>query len=360
MRFLAVNLNYLGDALFTTPALAVLKEAYPQASLDVLAGEKALAILRGNASVDRMIQRPPRDGLERQLHLRDTLREGCYDGIFLFQSTLPYALVAVSERVPIRVGFQKEGCSPFLTHSVPARGKQEHDVDAYLRLVRAILPEKAVPSQSHRLSIAVPPADIAFAETFLHSREVAPPVVGLVIGATRRQKRWPEEYFVKLADRLWRSSGVCSVLLGGPDEVPAAQRILAEVRSPLVSAVGLTTEKQLAALVSTLSVVVSGDSGPLHIATAMNTPVVAIFGSTDPNETGPWQPKGGVMTPATVIYDALKCAPCRKNPRHCQGRFDCLRAITPERVYEATCNLLGVAAHYTTLPVVTSAVKGAE
>ncbi|MDX1931854.1 MAG: lipopolysaccharide heptosyltransferase II [Capsulimonadales bacterium] len=357
MRLLAVNLNYLGDALFTTPALAALKERYPQATLDVLAGERATAILRGNVSIDRLITRPPRDGMGRALHLRNTLQEGRYDAVVLFQSTLTNALVSFLERVPIRIGFQQAGCSPFLTHTVPSRRSQEHDVDAYCRLAHAV-EDDTVPFP-HRLSIAVSPADNAFADAFLHNREVAPPVVGLVIGATRPQKRWPEEYFVRLADRLWSAAGVCSVLLGGPEETDAAQRILAQVRSPLVSAVGLTTEKQLAALVGRLSVVVSGDSGPLHIATAMNTPVVAIFGSTDPVQTGPWICPRGEAAPAIVLYDGFACSPCRKNPT-CHGRYDCLKAITPERVYESTCGLLGVLAHRTALPVIATGAKGVE
>ena len=364
MRLLAVNLNYLGDAIFTTPALAVLKEAFPHATLDVLTGGRGPAILRGNASADRLITRPPRDGIGRALHLRDTLREGRYDAVILFQSTLQNAFVAFLERVPVRIGFQQDGCTPFLTHAIAPRHSDEHIVDAYTRLALTLRSVSGNGGEStapvrHKLSIAVSPADIAFAETLLHSREVAPPVVGLVVGATRPQKRWPEEYFARLADKLWSASGVCSVLLGGPEENDAAGRILAQVRSPLVSAVGLTTEKQLAALVSRLGVVVSGDSGPLHIASAMNTPVVAIFGSTDPVETGPWRVPTGESAPATVLYDALSCAPCRKSPT-CHGRYDCLKAITPERVYTATCDLLGLSMRRTALPVVTTSAKGGE
>jgi hypothetical protein len=107
--------------------------------------------------------------------------------------------------------------------------------------------------------------------------------------------------------------------------------------------------------------VISGDSGPLHIATAMQTPVVALFGSTDPAETGPWlgkTPDGGAAC-VSVLYDALSCAPCRKNPT-CDGRFDCLRALTPERVFEASCDLLGLPVRRTTLPMITSAATAAS
>lgn len=347
-RLLAVNLNYLGDALFTTPALAALRARFPKASIDVMAGERAAAIIEGVPGIDRLLVRPPRGGTARAVSLARTLKGGGYDGVILFQSILSNAVLAWAARVPLRIGFAQDGCGPFLTHAVAERGQGEHIVDAYLRLAGAMSHNAASaavavarPDDLH-LSIAVSPADAAFADAFFHAHEIATPVVGLVIGATRPQKRWPEEYWARLSEKLWSAAGVASVLLGGPEETEAAERIKAQTRSPLVSAVGQTTAKELAALVARLNVVVSGDSGPLHIATAMGTPVVALFGSTDPAETGPWGPQDGLHpTPATVLYDALDCAPCRKTPT-CNGRFDCLRVLTPERVYDAACALLGI------------------
>jgi lipopolysaccharide heptosyltransferase II len=363
-RLLAVNLNYLGDALFTTPALATLRERFPEAKVDVLAGERAAAILRDNPCIDRLLTRPPRGGAGRAMNLARTLRDGHYDVVVLFQSTLANAALAWTAHVPIRVGFNQDGCGPFLTHGVAGRQVGEHVVDAYTRLARAFDDPyggaTAPGPGANRLSVTVSPADEAFADDFLHNRELAPPIVGLVVGATRPQKRWPEEYFARLADKLWGSAGICSVLLGGPEEAEAAERILAQARSPLVSAVGLTTAKQLAALVARLGVVVSGDSGPLHIATAMDTPVVALFGSTDPAETGPWKAEGGIGMTAVVLYDSLPCAPCRKNPT-CSGRFDCLRALTPERVFDEACKQLQLPPRRAALSVIAATGgKGGE
>lgn len=351
-RLLAVNLNYLGDALFTTPALDSLRTRFPHATIDVLAGGPAKAMLTGNPDINEIIERPPHGGSGRATFFAQTLHQGRYDAVVLFQSTFSNAFLAWAARVPVRVGFAQDGCGPLLTHAVPARRPGEHVVDAYTRLARAWNGEQAAADERmERLSITVAPSDAAFAQEFLHHEAVAP-TVGLVIGATRPQKRWPEEYFARLADKLWNAHGLRCVLLGGPAEGESARRIASQTRVPLVSAVGQTTEKQLAALIARLSVVVSGDSGPLHIATAMNTPVVALFGSTDPLETGPWQPKAG-GAPSVVLYDALPCAPCRKTPT-CNGRFDCLRALTPERVFDATGELLNLASRRVTLPVAPS------
>jgi heptosyltransferase-1 len=350
-----VNLNYLGDALFTTPALAALRARYPHAAVDVLAGERAAAMLAGNPSADRVIVRPRRHGSARATAFAQTIREGHYDAAVLFQSITSNAALSWLLRVPVRVGFAQDGCTPFLTHRVAGRRDGEHVVDAYLRLALAAPLEKtslSIPSPA--LSIAISDEDRGFAEQVFRNRELMPPVVGLVIGATRPQKRWPEEYWVRLADKLWSSGNISSVLLGGPEEMEAAQRILSQAKkAPLASLVGRTSEKQLAAVIERLGLVISGDSGPLHIATAMQTPVVALFGSTDPAETGPWEgaSRSAVSSTTTVLYDSLDCAPCRKNPT-CNGRFDCLRLLTPERVFEAAADLLALPASRRPLPMI--------
>ncbi|MBC8102318.1 MAG: lipopolysaccharide heptosyltransferase II [Cytophagales bacterium] len=352
-----MNLNYLGDALFTTPALASLRARYPDASIEVLAGERAAAILAGNPNIDRVLVRPRRSGSARASAFARTIRTGRYDAAVLFQSIASNAALAWLLGVPIRVGFAQDGCTPFLTHRVAERRAGEHVVEAYLRLADAV-PEATDSGKSAPppLSIAISTEDRAFADHVFRHHELMPPVVGLVIGATRPQKRWPEEYWARLAEKLWSTQSVSCVLLGGPEEVEAAQRVMALApNTPLSSLVGKTSEKQLAALVDRLGLVISGDSGPLHIATAMATPVVALFGSTDPAETGPWQ--GGSAAarspcaPAVVLYDALACAPCRKNPT-CGGRFDCLKSFTPERVFESACDLLALPLRRTALPMI--------
>ena len=354
MRVLCVNLNYIGDALFTTAALSLLKGRLPEARIDVLAGKRAAAILEGHPAIDRLIPRPPHGGSGRALALAQTLRAGNYDAVVLLQSTLANAFLAWQARVPVRVGFAREGCRPLLTHAVPSRYPREHDVEAYLRVANAVVRRDgtAHPAdpRAYRLGIALSADDTAFAEGFFRAHELIPPVVGLVIGTTRPQKRWPEEYFARLADRLWNVARVSCVLLGGPEEAEVAQRILEMTHgAPLISAIGKTTEKQLAAVIARLSVVVSGDSGPLHVATAMTIPTVGLFGSTDPADTGPWTPPIG-GAPATVLYDALSCAPCRKSPT-CDGRFDCMRGLTPDRVFDAVGALLGLSPARIALPM---------
>ncbi len=353
-RILAVNLNYLGDALFTTPALSALHSCFPDARMDVLAGERAAAMLAGDPAISSLLVRPPHRGVERATALRRTLASGGYDAVILFQSTLSNALMTFLQNVPRRVGFAQDACGPFLTHPVAEREPGEHIVDAYLRLAGVLTGDEiAGRVAAEGLRITLSESDIAFAVSLLEeARSGTGPVIGLVIGATRAQKRWSEEYFARLAELLYRRLGASILLLGGPDEYPSARRIAEMCRVPLHSAIGKTTEKQLAAVSARLSAIVSGDSGPLHIATAVRTPVVALFGSTDPADTGPWQPAGGDRVPAITLYDHFGCAPCRKTPT-CGGTFDCLWTLTPDRVLDAVYELIGggAATPYRPLPM---------
>jgi heptosyltransferase-1 len=341
-RILAVNLNYLGDALFTTPALSALRMRFPDAQIDVLAGERAAAMLADDPAISRLLLRPPHRGMERATALRRTLSTGDYDTVVLFQSTLSNALLTFLQGVTQRVGFAQDGCGPFLTHPIKEREVGEHIVDAYIRLAESLTGvDVAAKAAAEGLRITVSQSDATFAQDFLQTVQNGTyPVVGLVIGATRPQKRWSEEYFARLADLLHFRLGASVLLLGGPDEDKSAARIGEMCRAPLHSAIGKTTEKQLAAISARLAAIVSGDSGPLHIATAVRTPVVALFGSTDPADTGPWQPALGSPVPAVTLYDRLGCAPCRKSPT-CGGSYDCLWTITPDRVFDSVAHLIG-------------------
>ena len=338
-RLLVVNLNYLGDAVFTTPALAALRSRFPKAQIEVLAGELAAAILEGSPDIDRLLRRPARAGFARSAFFSRALHTGCYDAVVLFQSIFSSAALARLAGVPVRVGFAQDGTRPFLTHPVAPRRSGEHVVCAYARLAGALGADAEL-----RLKVTISPADDGFAWQFLRDHEIGRPIAGLVIGATRPHKRWPEEHWAALTRKL-RAAGVTTVLLGGPEEAETASRISTLAAIPLVNAVGCTTPKQLAALLARCQVVVSGDTGPLHIATAMDVPVVALYGSTDPAATGPWGIAGNPAR-GTVLYDALPCAPCRKSPT-CGGAFPCLRTLVPERACEAVLQILGMAKHRT-------------
>jgi lipopolysaccharide heptosyltransferase II len=324
-KILVVNMNYMGDALLTTPALAALRKAYPDAQIDTVVGAGAAAdVLTGNPDLDNIIARTARGSWGRCAQLYQLLREKRYTDTIILPPLPAYAIAAFAAGTPVRVGQANRGMNRFLTHLMPTTA--EHMADAMLDTVDVPADARAV---RRRLTVTVERESVEFAERLLRSAglDIEKPIVAVNLGATRPQKRWFAESFAGFIDEL---GDMQTVLIGaGDDDKALAGSVLSAVRGVKpASIVGKTSVKQLAGVLSLCELVVSADSGPMHLATAVGTPVVALFGSTNPAVTGPYD------TVSRSIYKALSCAPCFNHPT-CNGRFDCLRAITPLEVAAA-------------------------
>ena len=329
-KFLVVNMNYLGDALLTTPALAALRRAHPDAVIDVVVGAGAAAdVLSGNPDIDSIAPRTARGSWGRCAQLFRMLRAGHYtDTIFL--PPLPaYAITAFMAGTQERVGLQNRGMNRFLTRLQTTDAV--HMADAMVDTMPVT--RDGVPGERH-LKVTVAPDAERSARRILNAAGIDPdaPFVAINVGATRIQKRWFPDAFARTVELL---EGVPTVLIGagGLDSTMASQ-IEAKLKTArTVNLVGKTSVKELAAVLKMASVLVSADSGPMHLATAVGTPAVALFGSTDPRVTGPYDEA------SRVIYHALPCAPCGNHPT-CEGRYDCMRGITAEETAVAVRDLL--------------------
>jgi heptosyltransferase-1 len=159
-------------------------------------------------------------------------------------------------------------------------------------------------------------------------------LIGFNLGASRPQKRWPTEHFIE-AIKMQLSAGANIALLGGPGDTEAAEKILKATPSDrVIDLVGKTSIMELCAAIEECDVLISADTGAMHIAAAVGCPVVALFGSTDPNVSGPYRAEN-----SRIIYKALSCAPCNSRPT-CNGAFTCMREIAPAEVVAAANELL--------------------
>jgi lipopolysaccharide heptosyltransferase II len=184
------------------------------------------------------------------------------------------------------------------------------------------------------LKLSVDPSTKRWAKNVLAGIDGSGPVVALNIGASRPQKRWPLSYFVECA-RMLIANGARILLLGGKPESAEADQIALQVDSAsLLNQTGRTTLAEMIGLIAVSDALVTGDTAALHIGTALNTPLVALFGSTDPDQTGPLPGENRV-----VLYDRLQCSPCRSRPT-CAGRFDCMKSLSPQRAAQAVESLL--------------------
>jgi len=334
-RTLVVNMNYLGDALMTTPTLAMLRQAF-EAPIDVIAGGAsgyaAVEVLRGNPDIGRLVARPDGGAFARCAQLFRTVLEGAYDLVIVLPSIDAYRWAAM-------LGGAKQ------VIYVPPCPEGAHMADHMLQVVAVRLGIRPAPL---KYTLNVSDAARETAGRMLEELDQSLPLVALNIGGTRPQKRWSTESFQEVTQRL-HARGYNTALLGGQPDKAMAGRIMADLdHVAVVDLTGRTSIAELGAVIERSQVVVTGDSGAMHIAGALEVPVVALFGSTDPAKTGPVGPGR-----SHVIYRQLACAPCNSHPT-CGGAFTCMSLITPLEVVAAVEQIVGRVAKQPRLRIITS------
>jgi heptosyltransferase-2 len=319
--------NWLGDVCFAAPTAAALRAAAPRAEL-VAACRPALAPLAGLLPGVSRVE-PVAPGGGRPLSTARRWRAlGC-DAAVVFPRSFRAALPAALARVPVRVGFSSEARALLLTH--PLRDWRPLRAAHRTAWFGALLAPFGVPPPSEPWRLPAPAAGLAWADAFLAAAGVprsGGPLVALEPGgAYGTAKRWPEERFAALARRLALEDRADVVVVGSAEMVPLAERIAAAAGTGVHVAAGRTDLLGLAGLLARSRALVTNDTGPMHLAAALGTPVAALFGSTDPAVCGP-RGKGSVR----VLYERVPCAPCWLRtcpvPGHpCLDRFSVDRVL---------------------------------
>jgi lipopolysaccharide heptosyltransferase II len=328
---LVIQTAFLGDVVLTTPLLAALAQRH--GPVDVVTTPAAAPLLETHPAVRRVIpyDKKGRDrGLKGLLRLTRTLRAERYEWAYLPHRSLRTALVAWLARVPRRVGFD-DGW-PRLYTEVRPRPKTGHEVDRLLTLAGSALTGGA----THRAtpSLVTTIGDRMATEGFLREHGITGPFVALAPGSIWGTKRWP--YYDELARRLAERVGI--VLVGGPEDGEIAEEIVRAVeggggRRRAVNACGTLTLRQSAEVIRRSAVLVTNDSAPLHVAQAVGTVTVAIFGATVPAfGFGPRGPRDQV-----VELTGLPCRPCSAHgPPSCPLRHHrCMKSLTVDDVLHA-------------------------
>jgi heptosyltransferase-2 len=324
--------NWLGDTVMAVPALAAVRAAWPEAR--VLAAGPWAGLLAGQGLVDVLVDYPRR--WSGRLRAADTVARFRPDLAILLPSSLESALAAWYWGARRRVGFARGGRSELLTEAVAQPQPRAHQVDEYLTLVeRCGAPAGArAPALAPLAPDAVERAEARglFEEAGVPAR-AASLRIGVHLGAAHGPaKLWPLEQVVQFC-RLLAEQRAAAVLLGAPGDVGSAAAITAV--TPAASLVGRDRATLLPALLTEIDALVSGDTGVAHLAAALGTPVITLFGPTDPRLSAP-------RGPGVVVRHEVPCAPCFY--RACPIDHPCLRDIAPAQVWAATAALLGRAA----------------
>jgi heptosyltransferase-2 len=325
---LAIRLpNWLGDTVMAEPALRALRRTHSQARV-LLAGPWA-AVLGGQGLADTLVTYPRT--WSGRLAAADVVRRFAPDTAVLLPNSLESALAAWYWGARRRVGFDVGGRAIALTDALALPTPRRHQVDEYLMLAERCdaRVDGVVPT------LAPPPAgadERTEARALLAAAGMrgGRPTVGVHLGAAYGPaKTWPQERVVDLC-RLLDNVGASAILLGTANEAPVASAVMAQ--APAATLVGRDRPALLPALLAQLDALVSGDTGVAHLAAALGTPVVALFGPTDPALSAP---RGHTIS----LTHPVPCAPCFY--RVCPIEHPCLRGLDAVRVRDAVLTLIG-------------------
>jgi lipopolysaccharide heptosyltransferase I len=345
-RILIIRLSAVGDVVRTLPSLGVLKKNFPVAKLVWLVEEKSSDLLLGQPELNEVIVFPRAawgKSLARGkwwsfakefLGFIKKLRRDRFDLVVDFHGILKSGLLSVLTGAEVRVGFEKGFCKEmnhfFNNWRVSLPSDRMSRFERNRRLLEGIGLDTA--DSSFRLSVSS--KDSEYITGFLKKHDLLAryPLVALHPGTSEKTlyKRWFPESYASLADRLVKELGASVILTWGPGERETAKQVHSLMKSPCVI-LCRTSLKQLAGIYQHCHLYVGGDTGPMHIASLMGVPVVAIYGPTDPVINAPYE-----GTPFVQVRKDLPCSPCRD--RDCQ-RLDCLKAVRNEEVLKAAKDL---------------------
>jgi lipopolysaccharide heptosyltransferase II len=357
-RILLLRLERIGDLLMTLPAIEAAREAWPDAEIDLAVGSwnVGLAALIPGLTRIHTVDVPwlARDAAGATwmalLVQARRWRAMRYDIVINFEPDIRSNILAWRTRAPTRVGYWTGGGGKLLT-GASAYSPTAHVSMNARRLVAhaAGLPPPLDRFRTRAQRRLIPPPDAEErVRALLHERPG--PFIGIHASGGRESKQWHPDRFAEVARALSRTYGATIVLTGSQDDRPLVDLVRASLAGvPAVDLTGQLDLPELAALVGRIDLLVSSDTGPMHLAAAMATPVVALYGPADPRRYGP-------DTPASrVVRVQLPCSPCgqvRLPPARCRGHIpDCMTGITVDAVIAAAAELLGS-------PVVTPAPIG--
>lgn len=315
--------NWIGDAVLSLAAVRDLRRNFPAARIEVLARPWVGALYGAVPEVDAV--RESRGALHdgRALY-------GQFDAAALLTNSFATALAVWLAGTPERWGYATDGRSPLLTRSpgVPREVRGVSEVYYHRAMLAGVgLCVSAAPDNH----LAPPPAWRGKGVAKLGGEG---DWVGLNPGAAYGSaKRWLPERYASLGDRLARRTGARIAILGGAAERPLAESIAAQMSAPARVLSGETSLPELIGLIQALRLLITNDSGPMHLAAALGTPLVALFGPTDWTETAP------VGTRHRLLREPVECAPCKL--RECPIDHRCMRLLGVDRVVEASIGLLG-------------------
>jgi lipopolysaccharide heptosyltransferase I len=337
-RVCIIKPSSLGDVVHASPILAALRKRWPSSHIAWVVNRAFQEVLRGHPDLDEIVVNDfSGDGLATvgfagAAGLFGRLSRGRFDLTIDLQGLLRSALLAAATRAKVRVGMAdaREGARWFYTDFVEAPRLGLHAVERVRRVASAL---GADPAEA-RFHLSIGEAERRWARETLSG--VASPRIVLNLGARWRTKRWPPEHYAELGRRAAAEFGAGLIAVGSTADRPLVDALLGHFQSRLIlDLCGRTGLRQLAAVALEADLMISNDTGPLHLAAAAGARVVGIYTCTDPRLTGPFGPR------VTTVQSCVWCAPSFS--KRCP-RLECMAELTPDRVWPTIKSQLQTAA----------------
>lgn len=351
-RILIIRTDRMGDVILSTPVIRALRQAHPEAYLAMMVAPANRELVEGNPDLNAVVlfdQKGEHRGWRGTLRLARLLKAQRFDTALILHSTNRVVLVSWLAGIPRRIGYARR-LPWLLTHrrSYVKRQGQKHELEYNLDLLALIRvnlkgsdPIGSDPT-GFRLFVPTTAAQEAKVDDFLKSRRLADgkPLIAIHPGASCPSKRWRPERFAEVADRLAQRHQAEILVVTGPDAVENGRAVARGMRQPAHEALGLFSLGETAALLKRVRCLISNDSGPVHLACAVGTPVVSIFGrwggGLSPRRWGPTGER------SVALHRDVGCRPCLAH--RCPIGFICLDAVRVEEVVAAAEHIAGLKA----------------
>ncbi|HEV2489055.1 MAG TPA: lipopolysaccharide heptosyltransferase II [Candidatus Acidoferrales bacterium] len=333
MKLLVRATNWVGDAVMSIPALETVRAKWPQAEISVIARPWVADLYRVQPFADRVIPlSASANGLRGVERFTKELRRERFDCALLLQNAFSAAWLAWRAKIPQRIGYARDGRSALLTSAVhvPRSGEiPPHESYYYLELLRrAGWIDAWSQVEEIRLQVSSDAKESAEAQLLKAGIRTNSLRIAIAPGAAYGSaKCWIPERFAAVADGLVEDFGADVILFGADSEIGVSRQIASQMRHRPVNLAGQTTIGQLPALFSRCHLFVGNDSGAMHVAAAAGIPVVAVFGSTDPQGTAPVTPR------RTLVQNLVSCSPCFL--RECPVDHRCMTRVEVDDVRNA-------------------------
>lgn len=315
--------NWVGDSVLAIPAMKAVRARFPEAEITLLVRPWVAGVFKGAPFIDRLWTEPRPAGISDWMRITRTIRKSGFDLALLFPNSFESAAMVFFGRVPQRVGYATDGRRWLLTKSLKPASEKRHQVHYYLDLAGALSAHVTQPS----ISIDASPEEKAQASRLLASEGIPPERRYLVLNpgaAYGSAKRWNEEGFADAGDTLAAELDLDVAIVGSEVERSIAETIQKRMRSRVAVLNGKTSLETLIGVISGSALVLTNDSGPMHVAAALGIPTVAVFGATDDRVTGPWG------SCARVVREPVECSPCML--RECPIDHRCMTRVSAETV----------------------------